>query len=230
MQNWINFKKDGAKYSPTEEFGLSFIGDEHKKVLSVGISTAGFAEVRMALDNPQRKIVATTLDEKGIEFTRQLVKKYGLENQIELKIEDISADLDYQDKSFDFVYARLVLHYLPKEKLTMALRNIHKILKDDGKFFVVVRSYDWESEVAGASYDSKTGLTSYPNFDNQNNIIKTSTRNLQTIGSITAYLQDAGFIINSIELFSETIFGGYERVNKKKNRLPANLIAIYAEK
>lgn len=230
MQSWIKFQKMGAKYSPTEELGLSLIQGEHKKILSVGVSTAGFAEVRMALDDSERKIVATTLDEKGIEFTRDLVKKYGAENQIELRIEDISGDLSYENKSFNFVYARLVLHYLPKEKLKKALQNIFRLLTDAGELFVVVRSYDWESEVAGASYDTETGLTTYPTLDLENNVIKSSTRHLQTVGSISSFLREAGFTINSIELFSETIFGGYERVAKYRNRYPARLIAIYARK
>ena len=230
MKNWEFFKKDGAKYSPTEELGLSLLQLKHKKILSVGISTAGFAEIRMALEDYSRKIVATTLDEKGIEFSRDLVKKYNLEKQIELKIEDVSSDLTYENQSFDFVYARLVLHYLPKYKLKKALKNIFNLLKDGGEFFIVVRSYDWESEVIGATHDEATGLTTYPSYDSDNNVIKTSTRHLHTIGSISSYLQKSGFSIITTKLFSETIFGGYERIIEKKNRLPANLITIHVSK
>jgi len=59
MKSWINFLKDDAKYSPTEELGLSFITSSHENILSIGISTAGFAELRMALDSENRKITAT---------------------------------------------------------------------------------------------------------------------------------------------------------------------------
>lgn len=230
MKNWDDFKNDGAKYSPTEEIGLKLLKPEHKRILSVGISTAGFAEVRMALEDLTRKVTATTLDEKGILFSKNLVKKYSLEDQIELKIEDISDDLDYQKPLFDFVYARLVLHYLPNNKLEKALQNIYSLLKNEGGFFIVVRSYDWESEVMGAMYDLETGLTTYPKYDENNQVIKTSTRRLHSVGSISSALKNAGFSINSIELVSETIFGGYERVTEKKNDQPANLIVLHARK
>lgn len=198
--------------------------------MSVGISTAGFAEIRIALEDSERRIVATTLDEKGIEFSRKLINKYDLQNQVKLKIEDISSDLNYESQSFDFVYTRLALHYLPKKELKKALKNIFYLLKDGGEFFVVVRSYDWESEVSGSTYDDITGLTTYPTYDLENNVIKISTRHLHTVGSISSSLQRSGFSINSIELLLETIFSEYERIAEKRNKLPANLIAIHARK
>ena len=230
MKDWTNFKKDNIQYSPTEEFGLSFIKDTHKKILSVGISTAGFAELRMVLDNSERKVIATTLDENGLDFTKDLLNKYGVEDKVELKIEDIASDLDYEDNSFDFVYARLVLHYLPKEKLRKSLKSLFRVLNKDGELFVVVRSYDWESEVPGAIYDIETGLTTYPTFDRENNHKKNATRHLHSVGSITAFLLEAGFVVNQIKLFSETIYGGYERADEKINKLPANLIALHVGK
>ncbi len=81
----------------------------------------------------------------------------------------------------------------------------------------------------GATHDDATGLTTYPSFDSNNNDIKTPTRHLHTVGSISTYLQKSGFSIISTKLFSETIFGGYERIIEKKNRL-ANLIAIHVSK
>ncbi|MDA1079194.1 MAG: class I SAM-dependent methyltransferase [bacterium] len=230
MKNWEDFKKDGAKFSPTEELGLSFFKPQHRRILSVGISTAGFAEIRIALEDSSRSIVATTLDVEGIEFSRDLVKKYSLENQIELKIEDIASDLPYETESFDFVYARLVLHYLPKDRLKKALKSIFGLLKDGGELFIVVRSYDWESEIIGASYDEESCLTTYPTYDSNNKIIKTSTRHLQTVGSISSYLKKSDFSINSVKLISETIYSGYERIAEQENRLPANLIAVHASR
>ena len=230
MKTWLHFIADGAQYSPTEELGLSLITQQHQRILSVGISTAGFAEVRMALDDPQRTITATTLDQNGLGFTQALVDTYSLTDQIELKVEDVSSELEYTADQFDFVYARLVLHYLPKEALKKALKNIHKILKTGGEFFIVVRSYDWQSEVSGAVYDIETGMTTYPWFDSQNNVVKQSTRQLHSVGSITSFVTEAGFKIHFVELFSETIFGGYERTAEKRNKLPAKLIALHVSK
>jgi len=224
------FALDGAQYSPTEEFGLGLINDEHKQILSVGISTAGFAEIRMAIEDPQRKIVATTLDKNGLEFSKKLIKKYKVDKQLELIIQDISSQLPYKSEFFDFIYARLVLHYLPKKDLKKALKNIYKILKNNADFYLVVRSYDWESEVMGATYDNNSGITTYPNFNDKNQIFKTSERHLQSVGSISSFLTEAGFKIGLIRLFSEIIFSGYIREKNEKNKLPAKLIAIHAKK
>lgn len=230
MKTWTDFTQDGAQYSPTEELGLSLITQDYKNILSIGVSTAGFAEVRMALDEPQRTIVATTLDEEGLKFSEKLIEKYSVENQVRLKIEDIASELEYGDAQFDFVYARLVLHYLPKEALRKALKNIHRVLKMDGEFFIVVRSYDWASEVPGSVYDIETGMTTYPSFDSQNQVIKESVRYLHSVGSITSFVKEAGFNIKFIELFSETIFSGYQRVAENRGKLPAKLIALHVGK
>lgn len=138
MKSWHVLKKDGAQYSQSEEFGLSLIKKQHQNILSVGISTAGFAELRMALDDDRRKIIATTLDGHGLEFTRNIIQQYSVNDKVELRIEDVSGDLDYKPASFDFVYARLVLHYLEKEKLQKALQNLYRILRPAGEMYVVV--------------------------------------------------------------------------------------------
>ena len=41
----------------------------------------------------------------------------NLDTQIESKFEDVSQPLPYKDSYFDYAYARLVLHYLPKKAL-----------------------------------------------------------------------------------------------------------------
>lgn len=75
MKRSQQFAQDGFQYSQTEEYGLSLLTAAHKRVLSIGISTAGFAELRMLLAEPERTVVATTLDPNGLEFTRQLLEK-----------------------------------------------------------------------------------------------------------------------------------------------------------
>ena len=49
--------------SISEEHGLAYMSDADLVVYSVGISTAGAAEIKMAKSNAKRKIIATTLDE-----------------------------------------------------------------------------------------------------------------------------------------------------------------------
>ena len=52
--------------SISEKNGLELIGENDLNILSIGISTSGSAEIKMAKKNPSSKIIATTIDEKGI--------------------------------------------------------------------------------------------------------------------------------------------------------------------
>lgn len=69
------------KESQTENNGLALIDETMLSVYCPGVSTGGFAEISMALDNPNRKIVATTLDEQGILESATLVQKYSVSHQ-----------------------------------------------------------------------------------------------------------------------------------------------------
>ena len=153
------------KPSQSEKNGLDLITKNDLNILSIGVSTAGSAEIEMTKKNPNNHIIATTIDEKGFELTKKIIKQYKLENRIELKIEDVTKKMPYKDEFFDFVYARLVLHYLENKKLEKALKEIKRVLKKKGKFYIVVRSRnEWEAKLEGSSYDELTGLTKYPNY------------------------------------------------------------------
>lgn len=216
------------KESESENDGLAMIDDSMLNIYCPGISTGGFAEMSMALDNSERKITATTVDEKGLEETKKLVSQYHIESQITLKFEDVSQPLPYQDASFDFIYARLVLHYLPKQQLEAALSELKRILKPNSKLFIVVRSFDWESEVPEKKIDPDTEMTTYPEYDETGKVVKYGQRNLQSVESISRYLSQAGFKIDQIKELQEKIYGGYLRV--RPNKLPSNLIEVVASK
>lgn len=153
------------KPSESEKHGIDLIREKDINILSVGISTAGSAEIEMTKKNPSSHIVATTIDEEGLEFTRNIIEQYGLESRIELKIEGVSTKLPYSDEHFDFIYARLVLHYLDNQRLKQTLKEIKRILKKDGLFYIVVRSRnEWEAKLEGTTYDETTGITRYPDY------------------------------------------------------------------
>lgn len=105
------------KPSISEENGVKLVNDTYKNILSIGISTAGSAEIEMSKRAPNSHIIATTIDKDGLEFSRKIIEEKGFEEQIELKLEDVSEKMPYSDNYFDFVYARLVLHYLENKKL-----------------------------------------------------------------------------------------------------------------
>ena len=213
---------ENIQESISEINGIELVDEKDLNILSVGISTAGNAEIEIAKRNPQSHIIATTIDGNGIKLTREAIIKQGLE--------DISKKLDYGNDYFDYVYARLVLHYLDNEKLKSALSEIYRVLNKNGKLYVVVRSINaWEAKLDGSSYDEKTGLKKHPDLrtygtDN----VKYCYRRLHSKESIRNFLEEAGFKIEHIKEYEEYLSVDYNR--KEINEKPSELIEVLAKK
>lgn len=215
-----------ALHSPTEEYGLSLLSQSDINVMSIGISTAGEAEIRMTQGLPLRRVIATTLDAPGAEQTQNSIAAAGLSDRIEVRIEDIAGELPYADGSFDFIYARLVLHYLSKQQLEQALANIGRILRGGGRLFVVVRSTDClEAKDARSQYDPSTCLTTYHCIDRPNNTV---TRYFHSDTSITDALERHGFLVDTLEHVQEALAFGFGR--DKLSTYKDDLIQLVAHK
>ncbi len=192
--------------SISEINGIAILTENDKKIYSVGISTAGCAEIRMALDHPQRHIITTTIDPIGAEYVSLQVTAKGLSKQIEVKIENVIDPLPYPNGSFDYVYARLVLHYLSKQDLQIALGQLYRILRAQGKLFVVVRSVEsQEAKSTHSTFNPITHLTtccwngsSYSRYFHSEESIKSA---------ITSY----AFSINHIRAYQEQLFTDFQR-------------------
>lgn len=200
------------KPSISENSGIALLTERHKTIYSVGISTGGIAEMRMAKLLADRRIIATTIDKEGAQFAKQLIDATGLSDQISVKIEDVAKPLPYASSSFDFIYARLVLHYLPKDSLQQALAQFHRILKNEGHLFVVVRSTECVEAKNASAYNAITGLTTYI-FQNNS-----YTRHFQTEESIQLYLKAAGFFIDRIKSYEEQLCVDFKRTQLSPNR------------
>lgn len=214
--------------SISEEHGIAAIPPDAKAILSVGISTGGSAEIRMAQHHPDCHITATTIDKDGLDFAASLIAQQGLSQRIETKLEDITA-ADYQDAMFDYVYARLVLHYLPEAGLRMALARIYSALKPGGKLFVVVRSTECPAaKRPDSTFDPVTHLTacvsSLPNGERG----KLYYRFFHTPSSISGYLVAAGFEIDRILTHDERLYSDFYRKNKSNH--DDNVIEVLAGK
>ncbi len=216
------------KSSKSEKRALKLLRPEFSNILSIGISTGGSAEINMAKKCPNAKIIATTIDEKGLDFTNEALKKYGMSEKIETKIEDVSKPMPYKANTFDFVYARLVLHYLSKQQLEAALKEIHRVLKPNGLFFVVARNNkEWELTKPEfiISYDKKTNLTTYyEQWDWK--IIR--TRQFLSEEQLVSAFEKKKFKILSCESYKEYLYTDYERTIKSKK--PNSLTEIVATK
>lgn len=196
--------------SISEDNGLEALGEGDLRVYSVGISTAGLAEMRMARNHSDRQIIATTIDLGGAEYVQKRVGAAGLSGQIAVKIEDVRGPLPYEDGYFDYIYARLVLHYLPRPDLRHALNELHRVLKANGKLFVVVRSSASFSK--SVTYDSTTELTSYISDNGE-----AYKRLFHTEESIQKYLKSAGFAIQYIKSYEEHLCEDFYRKQPSKS-------------
>src|ERR1700722_12140261 len=197
--------------SISENNGLAALAGDDQRIYSVGISTGGVAEMRMAEASPARHIIATTIDREGARFAQEQVKVVGLQNQIEIKLEDVAAPLAYPEGYFDFIYARLVLHYLPRNSLKGALGDLYRVLKPRGRLFVVVRSTDcMEAKSKDSVLDPETGMRTYTSNG------QSYSRFFHSSESIQDYLASAGFQIMHIKAYPEQLCVDFQRTQPSK--------------
>lgn len=210
--------------SVSENNGIAALNEDDLKIYSVGISTGGLAEMRMAELNSKRTVIATTIDVKGANFATEHIKAKGLSKQVIVKIEDVSKPLPYEKGSFDFIYARLVLHYLTKIELIGSLNELHRVLKTGGKLFIVVRSAKClAASSEGIIYDPYTGLITYKSDNGQ-----FYSRYFHTENSIEGYLRTSGFIVQHVKSYEEHLCVDFERT--KLSRTIDDLIEVLASK
>jgi len=217
------------KASISEDNGIATLTNNDLRVLSVGISTGGVAEIRMAEANPKRHIVATTIDQEGVAFAKKYIAEKHLDSQIEAKIEDVADPLPYADANFDYIYARLVLHYLPKDKLAKALAELYRVLKPGGKLFVVVRSTKCpDATRPEAHFDPETNLTACTFIDEKTGKSHSFSRFFHTEESISKYVAEAGFTVAYTKAYDEHLYVDFMRT--ELSPLTDNVIELLANK
>lgn len=180
---------------------------EFNSIKSIGISTAGFIEGYYASQG--KKVVATTLNNEGIEYMRKILKDVKGCNNIEYRCEDASKKSKDDNNSFDLIYSRMCFHYLTDLELSIALNDCYRILKTNGKFFIALKSANDRMAIApNSKIDKKTGLTvvsDYELYSNQN-------RRFHTIESISEAVTKAGFIIENVIEIKERLCKDWERL------------------
>ena len=223
-------RENAFKPSKSEKRGLKQLKSTMKNILSIGISTGGSAEINMAKTCPEAKIVATTIDEKGLKFSIEKMSNYKEFAQIEAKIEDVSKPMIYADNTFDYVYARLVLHYLNKQQLNDALNEIYRVLKPNGILFVVARNNkEWELRKPEfvISYDEETNITTYYEQWKKEIIRK---RQFLSEDQLKEVLTAHNFKIKSVKSYREKLYTDYERTRKYRSKKPNYLTEVVAVK
>ena len=179
---------------------------EFNSMKSIGISTAGFIEGYYA--SKGKRVVATTLDNTGIEYMKSLLKDVEGSNNIEYRCEDASKQSKDEDNSFDVLYSRLCLHYLTDNELEVALNDCYRILKPKGVFFIALKSAnDRMAQANNSNIDKKTGLT----VVTDRKLYGNQQRRFHTIESISEAVKNAGFKIESVIELKERLCKDWER-------------------
>lgn len=218
------------KYSKSEKRGLKLLKPSMKNILSIGISTGGSAEINMAKICPNAKIITTTVDEKGLQYSIDKMSQFKEYKQIEAKIEDVSKPMGYENDTFDFIYARLVLHYLNKEELNKALKELYRVLKPNGTIFIVARNTkEWEiaKKEYIVEYDEDTNMTTYYVQGKKDEIAK---RQFLSEEQLEKVLTEHNFKIKRIKSYKEKLYTDYERTKKNQSKKANSLTEVVAYK
>lgn len=122
---------------------------------SKNILELGCGNGRDSLYFAQKGLNVTAIDASD-EVIEQLKRENDEENICFICDDFVSSSAIYSGQ-YDYVYSRFTLHAINKEQESEVLRNVHKVLKEGGSFFIEVRSvndelYGCGQKVAPDSY------------------------------------------------------------------------------
>ncbi len=128
----------------------------------------------------------TAIDASDAAIT-QLRKEHG-EGDINFICDDFVSSSEVYAGQYDYVYSRFTLHAINESQETKVLNNIYQVLKQDGKFFIEVRSVNDEIYGLGEA----VGPDSY--------IYEGHYRRFIRIEQLEAKIKEAGFeIMTAVE-------------------------------
>lgn len=209
MNNKLQELKENGIFvdSVTENNAIELFDNiDFNNMKSIGISTAGYIEGYYA--SKGKKVVATTLDNDGIEYMKSILKDVDGCNNIEYRCEDASKKSQDADNSFDILYSRMCLHYLTDEELESALSDCYRILKPNGIFFIALKSANDRMAISSNSkIDEKTGLTEVIDYQ----LYANQKRRFHTIESISNAVEKAKFKIDNIVELKERLCKDWNR-------------------
>lgn len=103
-------------------------------VLDVGAGPGTFAAY--LAKTKTSKVVALDLSKHFLNISKNRIKGAGVSNRVFLVM--ASADsLPFRDLSFDATTSMVTIHHLPPPRIQEAFREIHRVLKSEGKFVLV---------------------------------------------------------------------------------------------
>jgi ubiquinone/menaquinone biosynthesis C-methylase UbiE len=104
-----------------------------EKVLEVGCGTGALSILAKLAVGKTGEVEAIDLAPKMIARAREKAGKAGLEIGFRIKSID---ELPYPDMHFDVVISSMMFHHLPVDIKKKGLREVHRVLKKEGRFFL----------------------------------------------------------------------------------------------
>jgi demethylmenaquinone methyltransferase/2-methoxy-6-polyprenyl-1,4-benzoquinol methylase/phosphoethanolamine N-methyltransferase len=106
-------------------------GNEH--VLDIGAGS-GTLVTKLKKQYPNLTVSAVDPDENIL----QIAKRKAAKEQSDIDFQVAFAEkLPFEDKSFDVIYSTLTFHHMPLEIKKLALKEIKRVLKPGGTFFLI---------------------------------------------------------------------------------------------
>ncbi|MEN6316235.1 MAG: class I SAM-dependent methyltransferase [Clostridiaceae bacterium] len=109
----------------------------HIKILDVCCGT-GNSSIAIGCKNSNNTIVGIDLSKDMLKIGVNKILKQNLTN-ISFK-EMNAANMDFEDNCFDVVTISLALHEMPQDIISPILAEIERVLKTDGRFYII----EWE--------------------------------------------------------------------------------------
>lgn len=141
--------KDGALHdwggADLKKFAQMVKANGGKAVLDLGCGSG--VQTKQLLDEG--------LDVLGLDISRKMIEE--AKNRApngKFMVGDMT-NLTFETNSFDGVYARASLLHIPKDKTKSVLKNIAKILKEGGIFYLAVTEGEGEREIEDNTYGKK---------------------------------------------------------------------------
>lgn len=148
--------------------------------------------------------------------------KLGLLQAIEIQQCDLgSGKLSLATGVFDVVYSRLSLHYFAPATLAELFKEIHRILKPDGKAYLTLKSPD---DVEGMAYLEETATKLQDGVFEDEGHLKTRF----SVAQLTDILRDAGLSASdyAVSSYDENFSGRKDKVKSGKTAMLLNEIRI----
>jgi len=102
-------------------------------VLEVGCGTGVMSVLSKLKTGNAGKVYGIDIAEKMVIKARKKAEKYGLD--IDFRVSSID-DLPFPDNYFNVIIASMMFHHLPVKIKESGLKEIYRVLKNDGKFLL----------------------------------------------------------------------------------------------